>query len=125
MRLLPDTHLLLWAAISPERLPDRVRSLIASPAAEPFFSGASIWEVTIRKSLGRSDGIPDPQVLRRALMEHDDTELAITSAHATAVTNLPGIHGDPFDRILIAQAQVEGMLLLTADRTVARYPGPI
>ncbi len=125
MRLLLDTHILLWAVGLPEHRTEQVASLIDDPATQPIFSAASIWEIAIKSPLGRGDPVPDPHQLRRGLAEHDYTELPVTSAHAAAVAHLPPIHKDPFDRILIAQAQVEGITLLTADRTVARYPGPI
>ncbi len=125
MRFLLDTHLLLWAAGVPKRRSERVVALIDDPGTQPFFSAASIWEIAIKNALRRGDPVPDPRALHRGLVEHDYTELPVTSAHAAAVAHLPPIHQDPFDRILIAQAQVEGITLLTADRTVARYPGPI
>lgn len=78
-----------------------------------------------KNGLGRASFSVDPRLLRRNLLEHDYWELAITGAHATAVDLLPPIHKDPFDRILIAQARIEGLTLLTADETLARYPGPI
>ena len=125
MRLLLDTHVLLWAVGLPERRSERVSALIGDPATQPFFSAASIWEVAIKSPPGRRHPVPDPRALYRGLVEHDYTELPVASAHAAAVAHLPPIHKDPFDRILIAQAQVEGITLLTADRTGARYPGPI
>ncbi len=125
MRLLLDTHVLLWAAGEPERLRPSARSLIDDPENEPHFSAASLWEVAIKSGLGRDDFRVDPRVLRRALLEHGYTELPITGAHAVAVDLLPPIHRDPFDRLLVAQAQIEAMTLLTADTTVAEYPGPI
>lgn len=100
-------------------------ALITDPAAQLLFSAASIWEVAIKSSLRGGGGLPDPHVLRSALREHDYAELAVTGAHAAAVALLPPIHKDPFDRILIAQAQVEGIALLTTDRAIGRYPGPI
>lgn len=125
MKLLLDTHLLLWAAGMPDRLPSRARTLIEHPEAEPLVSAASLWEVTIKSGLGRDDFVVDPGLLRRALLEHGYGELPITGSHATAVGRLPPIHKDPFDRILVAQAQVEGITLLTANAIVGRYPGPI
>lgn len=125
MRLLLDTHVLLWAAGSPERLSPSARALIEDPENDPHFSAASLWEVAIKSGLGRDDFRVDPRVLRRALLEHGYTELPITGAHAVAVDLLPPIHRDPFDRLLVAQAQIEAMTLLTADTTVADYPGPI
>ncbi len=125
MRLLLDTHLLLWAAGVPEQLPGDARDLIEQAENELIVSAASLWEVTIKRNLGRADFIVEPRQLRRGLLENGYTELAITGAHAIAVDGLPPIHGDPFDRLLVAQAQVEAITLLTADKTVARYPGPI
>ncbi|MDE2640350.1 MAG: type II toxin-antitoxin system VapC family toxin [Chloroflexota bacterium] len=123
MRLLLDTHVLLWAAATPERLPPAARARIEDPANEPCFSVASLWEVAIKSGLGRDDFHIDPRLLRRALIENGYAELPITGAHAVAVELLPPIHGDPFDRMLVAQAQVEAMTLLTADEVVGRYPG--
>ncbi len=125
MNLLLDTHVLLWAAGVPERLPDDVRALLEDQDAKLFFSAASLWEVAIKSGLGRADFRVDPRVLRRGLLENGYVELAVTGAHAVAVDLLPPIHKDPFDRLLIAQARVEGLTLVTADQVVARYPGPI
>ena len=98
---------------------------MANPEHELLFSAASIWEIAIKNGLGRDDFKVDARLLRRGLLDNDYTELTITSAHAVFVESLPLIHKDPFDRILVAQATVEGFTLLTADSTVARYPGPI
>ena len=125
MKVLLDTHVLLWAAGMPSRLPAGVRSLVDDPETEVVFSTASLWEVAVKNALGREDFKVDPRLLRRGLLEHGHTELPVTGAHAVAVDLLPPIHRDPFDRILVAQAQVEGITLLTADDVVARYPGPI
>ena len=125
MNLLLDTHVLLWAAGASGRLPDEGRALLEQPDTQPVFSAASIWEVAIKSGMGRADFDVDPHLLRRGLLEHGYTELAVTGAHAVAVALLPPLHKDPFDRILIAQAQVEGITLLTADKIVGRYPGPI
>ena len=125
MKLLLDTHVLLRAAGDPDRLPTDVRALLEDRTTEPIFSAASLWEVAIKSGLRRSDFRVDPRLLRRGLLEHGYTELAVTGAHAVGVDLLPPLHRDPFDRLLIAQAQIEGIVLLTADATVARYPGPI
>ena len=125
MNLLLDTQVLLWAAGEPDRLPAEPRRLIEDPASELVYSAASLWEVAIKKGLGREDFRVDPRVLRRGLLEHDYTELVVTGAHAVAVDTLPPIHKDPFDRLLVAQAQIEGITLLTVDELVGRYPGPI
>lgn len=125
MNLLLDTHVLLWAAGVSDRLPDDGRSLLEQPGTQPVFSAASIWEVAIKSGIGRADFRVEPHLLRRGLLENGYTELPVTGAHAVAVALLPALHKDPFDRILVAQAQVEGITLVTADETVARYPGPI
>lgn len=125
MNFLLDTHVLLWAAGVPGRLPDEGHSLLEQQETQPVFSAASIWEVAIKSRMGRPDFQVDPHLLRRGLLENGYTELAVNGAHAVAVALLPPLHKDPFDRILIAQAQVEGITLLTADKIVGRYPGPI
>lgn len=125
MRLLLDTHLLLWAAGAPERLSVAVRELLEDRANTPVFSVASIWEVVIKRGLGRADFRVEPQLLRRGLLDNGYEELPITSSHVLGVAALPDLHRDPFDRILVAQARVEGLLLLTADGEMAEYPGPV
>ncbi|TQF00168.1 MAG: type II toxin-antitoxin system VapC family toxin [Spiribacter salinus] len=125
MHLLLDTHVLLWAAGMPERLSSEATALIQDPCNRLLFSAASLWEITIKQELGRSDFRVDAAVLRRGLIENGYDELSIDGKHALAVSQLPHIHKDPFDRILAAQAAYEGVLLLTADETLARYPCPI
>lgn len=125
MKLLLDTHLLLWAAGQPERLPAAARALLADPGNELLFSAASLWEVAIKCGLGRADFQADARLLRRGLLDNAYREVPITSAHAVAVDSLPPLHKDPFDRILITQATVEGVTLLTGDPVVAQYPGPV
>ncbi|GAB4120630.1 MAG: type II toxin-antitoxin system VapC family toxin [Wenzhouxiangellaceae bacterium] len=125
MILLLDTHLLLWAGGTPERLSPEARSMIADARNELWFSAASLWEISIKHGLGRRDFRVNPHVFRRALLGSGYSELVVTSQHAIATTHLPPIHKDPFDRILVAQAEAEGALLLTADELVAQYPGPV
>ena len=125
MKLLLDTHLLLWAAGQPNWLSGAARKLIDNPANELLFSAASIWEVVIERGLGRSDFQADPRLLRRGLLDNGYSELPILSDHVVAIDSLPPIHKDPFDRLLVAQATVEGITLLTADTVVAEYPGPV
>lgn len=125
MKLLLDTHLLLWAAGQPDRLSKEARDLLDAPENELFFSSASLWEVVIKRGLGRDDFKVDARLLRRGLLDNGYSELPIGSEHVVAVENLPVIHKDPFDRVLVAQAQVEGITLLTADPVLAQYPGPI
>lgn len=125
MRVLLDTHLLLWAAIQPDRLSDAARAIFDRLDNELTFSVVSVWEVAIKRSLGRSDFQVDASMLRRGLLENGYEELTITSEHAIAVGLLPPIHRDPFDRLLIAQSMVEAIPLITTDPVVARYPGPV
>lgn len=125
MKLLLDTHLLLWAAGEPEKLPTAALAEIENPENELLFSPASLWEVSIKRGIGRADFTVDPRLLRRGLIDNGYGELPITSEHAVAIDGLPPIHKDPFDRMLVAQSIVEGITLLTGDELVARYPGPI
>ena len=125
MKLLLDTHLLLWAAGEPKRLSKQARTLIDNPDNELLFSGASLWEVAIKRGLGREDFKVDARLLRRGLLDNGYSELPIISDHVVATESLPPIHKDPFDRVLVAQATVEGVTLLTIDSLVAQYPGPI
>jgi len=125
MKLLLDTHILLWAAGEPGRLPTAARQLLENPETEPVFSPASLWEIAIKRGLGRDDFQVDPRLLRRGLLDNGYVELPITGEHAVAVDSLPAIHKDPFDRMLIAQATLAGMELVTGDELVGRYPGPI
>ncbi len=125
MKLLLDTHLLLWAAGEPKRLSKQARALIENADNELLFSAASLWEIAIKRSLGRSDFQTDVRLLRRGLLDNGYSELPIVSEHVVAVESLPPLHKDPFDRILVAQATVEGITLLTTDSFVAQYPGPI
>lgn len=125
MNLLLDTHVLLWAAGDPSRLTAQAVDLLQDPGNTLHFSAASIWEVVIKNGLGREDFRVDAHLLRRGLVENGYRELTIAAQHALAVAQLPSIHRDPFDRILVAQAGFEGFLLVTLDELVARYPGPI
>lgn len=125
MKLLLDSHVLLWAAGLPGQLPAGARALLADAANELLFSAASLWEIAIKRGLGRSDFRVDPRLLRRGLIDNGYVELPVTSAHALAVESLPALHRDPFDRLLLAQAQTEGVLLVTTDAQVAQYPGSI
>ncbi|NOT17755.1 MAG: type II toxin-antitoxin system VapC family toxin [Sulfuriferula sp.] len=125
MKLLLDTHLLLWVAGSPDRLTLAARALIEDPLNELLFSAASLWEIAIKRNLGRADFQVDARALRRGLLDNGYHELAITSIHTVSIDMLPPIHKDPFDRILIVQAMVEGITLLTADALVAQYPNSV
>lgn len=121
MNFLLDTHLLLWAAGDPDRLSSRARGLIEDAENVLYFSVASLWEISIKRGLGRPDFLVEPRILRRALLDNGYVELVITADHALAVEALPDLHKDPFDRLLVAQARTEGITLLTADSQVAQY----
>ncbi|NDU88399.1 MAG: type II toxin-antitoxin system VapC family toxin [Ferrovum sp.] len=125
MKLLLDTHLLIWAADGIERVPSGARTLMADLENELLFSVASLWEVAIKRGLNRPDFQVDARLLRRGLLDNGYSELPILSEHVVAIDALPSIHRDPFDRLLIAQAMVEGITLLTDDATLAQYQGPI
>jgi PIN domain nuclease of toxin-antitoxin system len=125
VQFLLDTHILLWAAASPKKLSKPLTALLQQTDSRLHFSAASIWEIVIKGSLGRADFQVQGRVLRRGLLDNGYTEIPITSEHALHVEILPPIHKDPFDRILVAQANVEGITLLTSDEIVARYPGPV
>jgi PIN domain nuclease of toxin-antitoxin system len=118
MKLLLDTHIVLWAAGQPEKLSESARTLLTAPENILFFSAASIWEIVIKRGLGRDDFKVDPHRLRKMLVTHGYTELPVTAEHALKVETLPMLHKDPFDRLLLAQARAEGMLLLTIDASV-------
>lgn len=125
MKLLLDTHLLLWTAGHPERLPAPARKLLNNQRHALYFSAASLWEIAIKNTLGRRDFRADARDLRRRLLDNGYVEIPVTSEQAVNIDALPALHKDPFDRILLAQAITEGITLLTADEQVARYPGPI
>lgn len=125
MKVLVDTHLLLWAAEDVKLVPRKARALMKDRENELLFSVASLWEIVIKRGLNRIDFQVNPHMLRRQLIDNGYRELPIRSEHAVAVEALPPIHKDPVDRMLIAQATVEGFTLLTDDAIVARYPGPV
>jgi PIN domain nuclease of toxin-antitoxin system len=125
VRCLLDTHILLWAAQGSAMLSDQAKALLEDDASELFFSAASVWEVAIKSGLGRADFRVDAEQLRRGLLANGYEELPVTGEHAVEVASLEGHHKDPFDRILVAQARVERMTLVTADPLMARYAGKI
>jgi len=125
VKLLLDTHLLLWAAGQPERLSAKAKKLLSDPANELLFSAASLWEIAIKKTLGRPDFRVDPRILRRGLLDNGYIELPVTGQHAVGIDGLAPLHKDPFDRLLLSQALVEGVTLLTRDEELARYDGPV
>lgn len=125
MNLLVDTHLLLWSCITPEKLSARGKAALADRQNTLWFSAASIWEVTVKFSLKRDGFQIDPRPLRAALFRMGYTEIPIEGRHTLEVAEMPFWHTDPFDRLLVAQAICEGMLLLTSDATLAQYGSPV
>jgi PIN domain nuclease of toxin-antitoxin system len=125
MRLLLDTHILIWGAVEPERLSRAARALIEDLDNDLLFSAMSLWEIAIKAALRRADFQIDVGELRRNSFDNGYSEIAATGAHAVALANLPLIHRDPFDRMLVAQATVEGLTLITGDPVIAKYPGPV
>ncbi len=121
MKLLLDTHILLWAAGQPERLSKIASELIEHPDNELYFSAASIWEIAIKSSLGREDFKADSRLVRRGLIDNGYREISISSEHAVGVQALPLIHKDPFDRLLISQSISEAIALVTADPVLSQY----
>jgi PIN domain nuclease of toxin-antitoxin system len=122
---LLDTQIVVWAALETHRLRPTVRALLEDPTNGFMFSSVVIWEVTIKAALGRKGFTVDPRLLRRGLLNNGAAELAITSDHGLAVADLPPLHKDPFDRIQVAQARVEGLVFLTADDKIAAYGSPV
>jgi len=123
--LLLDTHVLLWATITPKRLPPRLRDRIDDPTTALAFSVVSIWEVVIKAVLRRADFTVDAMAVLESLRDAGYREFMVTADHVLMVGTLPLLHRDPFDRLLLAQAMVEGATLITADEAVLRYAGPV
>lgn len=124
-RFLVDTQLLLWNVAGSRRLPARVARLFRDGRHEFFYSAASVWEIAIKSTRGRDDFVVDVSRVRDSLDRNGFRELPISAQHAVAVTTLPMLHGDPFDRMLVAQAATEPMGLITTDERLAAYTGTI
>lgn len=124
-RFLVDTQLLLWNVYGSRKLPARVARLFRDGRHEFFYSAASLWEIAIKAARGRDDFAANPSEIREALEANGFHELPVAGLHAVAVSALPPIHADPFDRMLVAQSLVEPMALLTSDERLAAYPGTI
>ena len=125
MRLLLDTQLLLWLVYQPERLSALAQRLIRDPANLLFYSSVSIWEIAIKQALRRNDFVWSAEALLMELQSFGFVEVPLRSEHGLATLQLAALHGDPFDRILLAQAVSEQLTLVTADSTLAAYPNPI
>ena len=124
MALLIDTHLALWAAYEPARLPERARALISDPDQTVYLSAVSLWEIAIKSDRHPALLPVDLPALHAGFLAHGWTDLPITAAHAIGVKGLPALHSDPFDRMLFSQARAEGARLLTSDTLLARYGPP-
>ncbi len=126
MRLLLDTHAFLWWISDDPRLSQRAREAIADPQNEVYLSAANVWEIVIKVGLGRLQLPEDLEgFIAEQMRQNRFLPLAVTISHTLKVRTLPEIHKDPFDRMLVAQAQVEGLVLVSGDRWVARYPVPV
>ena len=124
-RFLVDTQLLLWNVYGSRKLPARVARLFRDGRHQFFYSAASLWEIAIKASRGREDFVADVEAIHGTLEENGFHELPVSAQHAVALSRLPPIHADPFDRMLIAQAIAEPMALVTTDERLAAYPGTI
>lgn len=125
MNLLVDTHLLLWSAFRSDRLSTAARRHLDDPGNALWFSVVSIWEVAIKRAQNKPDFRIDPGPLRAGLLASGYAELPVEGRHALGVGGMPRLHGDPFDRMLVAQAAVDGLLLLTSDRKLMGYDAPV
>ncbi len=126
MKLLLDTHALLWADSEPDKLSANARSLLADPTNERILSVASLWEIQIKSMLGKwTLRVPLPELVREQEIVNSVKVLAVGAQHVYELSSLPSIHSDPFDRLLIAVARVEGATLLSADPVVRNYPVPV
>jgi len=125
MKFLLDTHFILWLPIGGRGISRSARALLDSSANEFLFSAASLWEIALKRARYRGTFGFDPREIRMRMFENGYEELPISGKHVLGVDALAPIHKDPFDRLLIAQAIVEGITLLTVDATVAQYSGPI
>ena len=123
MNLLFDTHILLWTIAGDERLPARVRALLADQGNDFRFSAASVWEVAIKNALPRRSLGISGESFRREVLAAGFREISISSEHAAVVETLPPVHQDPFDRLLVAQAKADGLVLVTHDSFLPPY-GP-
>jgi len=121
VRLLIDTHVLIWLATEPERLPIATRRDLETPETEILYSSVNIWEIAIKQALRRPDFAIAPNAMRTWAEERGFSELVLTSAHGMAAGALSPHHRDPFDRAMIGQAMVEGVTFLTADAGLAVY----
>lgn len=125
MIYLVDTHVLIWLAVESPRLSEGVRDLLTDPDNTIYFSAIAIFEIAVKQQLSKINFKVDASAIRRMMIDKGYVELVVDGIHAAFVGTMPLLHKDPFDRLLVAQANVEGITLITADERIARYPGPI
>ena len=125
MSILLDTHILLWALDDVGKIPSALRSELANPSIDVFFSAVCVWEIAIKSAKKRPEFTWNPYTARQEALSIGFAELPIDGMAAARVVTLPPIHRDPFDRFLVAQSLETGHTLYTADKIVASYPGPI
>ena len=125
MKLLLDTQILIWLLFWPEILPQNAREIIGDEKNDLHFSPVSLWEVSIKRSQNKPDFQLDARVMQESLLDKGCLEIPIISSHTITAGELPVFHKDPFDRLLIAQAMVENLFLLTSDKKTAEYPAPV
>ena len=125
MRYLLDTHLLIWLALGDSKLPQEVADIHEDPESELYISVISVWETAMKQALGRKDFQVDAGLLRADLLNEGYVEILVESRHALEVRNLPKLHRDPFDRMLVAQSRVEGLVFLTSDEDICKYQGTV
>lgn len=125
MRVLLDTHILIWALVAPDRLDRAARATLEDADKRVFFSAVNIWEIAIKRALDRPDFTVEPDQIRSTALDIGFEELPVSGIHGVRVRHLPPLHRDPFDRMLISQAQTEPMLLMSDDPLIARYDLPL
>ncbi len=127
MKLLLDTNAVIWAAFDPNRISEPIRRLLSDTGNQLSYSVTALWEIAIKNGTRRALQINslqiDPFQFRNLLQGAGFAEVPITAEHTLGTAQLPRLHGDPFDRILLAQAVIEDMTLITSDRTMLQYPG--
>ncbi|MDH9218814.1 MULTISPECIES: type II toxin-antitoxin system VapC family toxin [Moraxella] len=119
---LLDTHIVIWLAQEPQKLDERLKALLLNKNVKVYFSTVNLWEVAIKKALGKAGFDVDVKLLYQHLIENQYLELPVLSGHCLLVQDLPLYHKDPFDRLIIAQAMSENFTLITEDTIIPQYP---
>ena len=122
MSFLLDTQIVVWLGVASRQVPERIRSLLSNPDDELFVSSVSVWEIAAKHQLGKlSLPLPPAAFVQQILSDFGALSLPFTQSHALQIRELPSIHRDPFDRMLVCQARVEGLTLVTSDDAIRRY----